>query len=113
MITGIIMLPVRTIQTIADLPKRLESIERSMADMQRLLTIAVSELAVIKGHTEGMHNQLGRIDASTNDLNEHTLGLGENTARLLRIAAPFERGVGRGLFRRRTNGLETETATEE
>ena len=111
MITGILTLPVRTIQTIADLPGRLESMERSMLDMQRLLTVAVEELAVIKRHTEGMHGQLGRIDASTLDLNEQTISLSENTARLLRIAAPLERGVGRGLFRRRTNG--TETVTEE
>jgi acyl carrier protein phosphodiesterase len=104
MITGILSLPVRTIRTIADLPGRLESIERSMLDMQRLLTLAVEELAIIKAHTEGMHGQLGRIDASTNDLNEHTQGLGDNTARLVRIAAPLERGVGRGLFRRRANG---------
>lgn len=111
MITGILTLPVRTVQTIAGLPGRLEGIERSMLEMQRLLTIAVEELAVIKGHTEGMHGQLGRIDASTVDLNEQTLGLNESTARLLRIAAPLERGVGRGLFRRRANG--TETVTED
>jgi len=111
MITGILTLPVRTVQTVAALPGRLEAMERSMLEMQRLLTIAVEELAVIKGHTETMHNQLGSIDTNTFDLHEQTIGLGENTARLLRIAAPFERGVGRGLFRRRTNG--TETVTED
>jgi hypothetical protein len=110
MITGILTLPVRTIQTIAGLPGRLESIERSMLDMQRLLTVAVEELAIIKDHTQGMHGQLGRIDTSTVDLNEQTIVLSDNTTRLLRIAAPFERGVGRGLFRRR-NG--TETLTED
>lgn len=109
MITAILQLPVRTIRTIADLPGRLESIERSMLDMQRLLAVAVEELAIIKAHTEGMHGQLGRIDSSTNDLNSHTQGLGDNTARLVRIAAPFERGVGRGLFRRRANGAEAPT----
>jgi acyl carrier protein phosphodiesterase len=103
MITAILTLPVRTIRTIADLPGRLESIERSMVDMQRLLALAVEELAVIKAHTEGMHGQLGRIDASTNDLNEHTQGLGDNTAKLVRIASPLERARG-GLFRRRPNG---------
>jgi hypothetical protein len=106
MITGILTLPMRTIRTIADLPGRLESIERSMLEMQRLLAVAIEELAVIKGHTDGMHGQLGRIDVSTMDLNEHTQGLGENTARLVRIASPLERGVARGLFRRRANGAE-------
>ena len=104
MITGILTLPVRTIRTIADLPGRLESIERTMVEMQKLLALAVEELAGIKAHTEGMHGQLGNIDASTNDLNGHTQGLGDNTAQLVRIAAPLERGVGRGLFRRRANG---------
>jgi acyl carrier protein phosphodiesterase len=103
MITGILTLPVRAIRTIADLPGRLESIERSMVEMQKLLTLAVAELAVIKAHTEGMHGQLGRIDASTNDLNEHTQDLGDNTAKLVRIASPLERARG-GLFRRRANG---------
>jgi hypothetical protein len=107
-ITGILKLPVRTINTIASLPGRLESIERSMVEMQRLLAVAVAELAVIKAHTEGMHGQLGRIDASTNDLSEHTQDLGDNTAKLVRIASPLERARG-GLFRRRANGAGVET----
>jgi predicted nuclease with TOPRIM domain len=113
MITGILTLPVRTIQTIADLPGRLESIERTMVEMQKLLAAAVEELGDIKAHTEGMHGHLGRIDVSTNNLDEHTQGLGDNTARLVRIAAPLERGVGRGLFRRRANGAGDVTASGE
>ena len=101
MIMTVVTLPLRAAQTVAALPGRLEEIERSMKDMQRLLGVAVERLDVIEGHTAGMHGQLSRIDESTNDLNEHTQGLGENTARLVRIASPFERGVGRGLFRRR------------
>ena len=62
-----------------------------MIEMQKLLALAVAELAVIKAHTEGMHGQLGRIDASTTDLNEHTQDLGDNTAKLVRIASPLER----------------------
>jgi hypothetical protein len=110
MITGILTLPVRTIRTIADLPGRLESMERSMLEMQKLLAIAVEELAIIKGHTEVMHGQLGRIDVSTTELTGDTDGLSESIARLVAIAAPFERGVGRGLFSRRrpaANGTGT------
>jgi hypothetical protein len=107
MITGILTLPVRTIRTIADLPGRLESIERTMVELQKLLAAAVEELGIIKAHTEGMHGQLGRIDASTTDLNEHTQGLGDDTAKLVRIASPPERARG-GLFRRRANGAVVE-----
>jgi acyl carrier protein phosphodiesterase len=99
----LITLPAQVVRTVAALPGRLEAIERSMADMQKLLGDAVERLAVIQAHTEGMHGQLARIDSSTTDLNEHTQGLGENTARLVRIASPLERGRG-ALFRRRSNG---------
>ncbi len=113
MIMTIVTLPVRVVQTIGALPGRLEEIERSMKDMQRLLGVAVERLDVIEGHTAGMHRQLGSIDESTNDLNSHTQGLGENTARLVRIASPFERGVGRGLFtRRRPENGTVEPGTE-
>ena len=101
MITTIVTFPVRVVQAVGALPGRLEEMERGMKDMQRLLAVAVERLDVIEGHTAGMHGQLGRIDDSTADLNEHTQGLGDNTARLVRIASPLERGVGRGLFRRR------------
>jgi hypothetical protein len=104
MITDLISLPVRAVRTIGALPGRLEAIERSMSDMQRLLALAVERLDVIEGHTVGMHGQLGRIDVNTTDLDGHTERLADNTDRLVRIASPFERGVGRGLFRRRSNG---------
>jgi len=84
-----------------------------MKDMQRLLALAVERLDVIESHTDGMHGQLGRIDTSTADLNQHTQGLGDNTARLVRIASPFERGVGRGLFRRRPTENGTVEPTPE
>ena len=107
MIGTIVTLPVTIVRTVAALPGRLEAMERSMAEMQKLLTVAVEELAVIKEHTNGMHGQLGRIDLNTSDLTEHTQGLGDNTARLVRIASPLERGVARSLFRRRAaNGAE-------
>lgn len=111
MIMTIVTLPVRAVQVIGALPGRLEEIEHSMKDMQRLLTVAVERLDVIEGHTAGMHNQLAHIDESTNDLNEHTQGLGDNTARLVRIASPSERGVGRGLFRRRSENGTVEPGT--
>src|SRR6185503_17579969 len=101
MIGTIVTLPVTVVRTVAALPGRLEAMERSMAEMQKLLTVAVEELAVIKAHTNGMHGQLGRIDINTSDLNEHTQGLGDNTARLVKIASPLERGVARSIFRRR------------
>jgi hypothetical protein len=110
MIGTLVTLPIQIVRTVGALPGRLESIERSLGDMQRLLGDAVERLAVIQEHTQGMHDQLARIDASTTDLNEHTQGLGDNTARLVRIASPLERGALRGaLFRRRgANGTTTE-----
>ena len=83
------------------------------AQGQRLLAVAVERLDVIEGHTEGMHGQLGRIDMNTTDLDGHTERLADNTDRLVRIASPFERGVGRGLFRRRANGAGEATGAAD
>lgn len=91
MIGGLIALPVRVLRTVAALPGRLESMERSMADMQRLLAAAVEQLETIDDHTQAMRGQLGRIDDHTAQLRGHAEGLGENTDRLVRIAAPLER----------------------
>jgi hypothetical protein len=105
MITELITLPVRVVRGVAALPGRLESMERSMSEMQRLLAAAVGQLSTIEAHTDGMHGQLGRIDDSTTELSTHTQGLGDNTERLVRIAAPLER-MGRRRERRafRRNG---------
>jgi hypothetical protein len=114
MITELITLPVRVVRVVAALPGRLESMERSMSEMQRLLAAAVGQLSTIENHTEGMHGQLGRIDDSTTELSTHTQGLGDNTERLVRIAAPLER-MGRRRERRsfRRNGAaEDETPAE-
>jgi hypothetical protein len=105
MITGLITLPVRVVQAVAALPGRLESMERSMSEMQRLLVAAVDQLTVIDDHTQAMRGQLGRIDDSTTELRGHTSGLEDNTDRLVKIAAPLER-MGRRRERRafRRNG---------
>jgi hypothetical protein len=104
-ITDLISLPVRAVRTIASLPGRLETVERSMADMQRLLGVAIERLDTIQVHTEAMHGQLGRIDDNTTELDGHTERLADNTDRLVRLAAPLERmGRRRSVLRRRSNG---------
>jgi hypothetical protein len=110
MIGTIVALPIQIVRTVGALPGRLESIERSLSEMQKLLGDAVGVLAVIQEHTEGMHGQLARIDANTSQLDDQTQDLADNTARLVRIASPLERGALRGaLFRRRgANGTTTE-----
>ena len=115
MVNGLITLPVRVVQAVGALPGRLESIERSMLEMQRLLAAAVEQLAIIDEHTQAMRGQLGRIDEHTAELRGHTEGLGDNTDRLVKIAAPLER-MGRRrerrAFRRAGNGGPDEPTTD-
>lgn len=101
MLGGLIGLPVRVVRAVGALPGRLESMERSMREMQRLLAAAVEQLATIDEHTQVMRNQLGRIDDSTAEIGAHTQGLGANTDRLVRIASPLERVSGESRRARR------------
>ena len=87
----LIALPVRAVRTIGALTVRLESMERSMSEMQRLLAATVEQLAAIDDHTQVMRSHMGRIDDNTADLRGHTQGLEDNTERLVRMAAPLER----------------------
>jgi len=99
MINGLIVLPGRVVKAVGALPGRLENIERSLSETQRLLAAAVEQLKTIDAHTQAMRGHTESMDEHTADLRGHAEGLGENTDRLVKIAAPLER-VGRRRERR-------------
>jgi hypothetical protein len=101
LLRDLVGLPVGVVRAVGALPGRLESMERSMREMQRLLAACVDQLATIDDHTQVMRNQLGRIDDSTAEIGAHTQGLGDNTDRLVAIASPLERVSGQSRRARR------------
>jgi len=101
LLRDLIGLPVGVVRAVGALPGRLESMDRTMHEMQRLLAATVEQLATIDDHTHVMRNQLGRIDDSTAQIGAHTQGLGDNTDRLVAIASPLERVSGESRRARR------------
>lgn len=112
MITELITFPVRVGRAVGALPGRLESMERSMSDMQRLLAAAVDQLKTIDEQTQAMRGHTQSMAEHTSELRGHAEGLGESTDRLVKIAAPLER-VGRRRERRALRRAAANGAAEE